>query len=130
MSTTAGTARISPRLHAGLAISAFLGLGSIPFVFAPTPSGDDGPPAGVLALSVLLGLVSVVCAAVAWRSGNRLAIRINAAALLINALTSLPAFFIDVESWIKLTSAVSVVLTVTALVLTLRREHTPFTVTD
>ncbi len=66
----------------------------------------------------------------AWRSGNRLAIRINAAALLVNALTSLPAFFVDIDAWIKVGAAVSVILTVIALVLTLRRERTPYTVTD
>jgi hypothetical protein len=67
---------------------------------------------------------------VAWRSGNRLAVRINAAALIINALLSMPAFFVDIASWVKLGAAVSVLLTVVALVLTLRRERTPFTVTD
>ena len=110
----------SPRLRAGLAISAFLGLVNIPFLFAPTPSGQEGPPLPVLVLSALVGLVSVVCAVVAWRSGNRLAIRINAAALLLNALTSLPAFFVDIDAWIKVGSAVSILLTVAALVLTLR----------
>ena len=74
----------------------------------------------MLVLSALVGLVSVVCAVVAWRSGNRLAIRINAAALLLNALTSLPAFFVDIDAWIKVGSAVSILLTVAALVLTLR----------
>lgn len=124
---TTGT---TPQVRAGLAISAFLGLANIPFLFAPTPSGQDGPPTSVLVLSGLLGLVSVVCAIVAWRSGNRLAIRINAAALLVNALTSLPAFFVNVDAWIKVAAAVSILLTVAALVLTLRREREPFTVTD
>jgi hypothetical protein len=72
----------------------------------------------------------VVCAVIAWRSGNRLAVRINAAALIINALLSMPAFFVDIAAWVKLGAAVSVLLTVVALVLTLRREPTPYTVTD
>jgi hypothetical protein len=118
------------RFRAGLAISAFLGLLNIPFLFAPAPDGDEGPPTLVLIVSAVLGLACVVCAAVAWRSGNRLAVRINAAALIINALLSMPAFFVDIASWVKLGAAVSVLLTVVALVLTLRRERTPFTVTD
>ena len=129
MSATAVSAT-SPTLRAGLAISAFLGLVNIPFLFAPTPDGQDGPPLPVLVLSALVGLVSVVCAIIAWRSGNRLAIRINAAALLLNALTSLPAFFVDIDAWIKVGAAVSVVLTVVALVLTLRRETTRAALTD
>jgi hypothetical protein len=130
MSTRAPQSRTTTQLRAGLALSAFLGLINIPFLFAPTPDGQDAPPVAVLVLSALLGLVSVVCAIVAWRSGNRLAIRINAAALLVNALTSLPAFFVDIDAWVKVAAAVSVVLTVIALVLTLRRERAPFTVTD
>jgi hypothetical protein len=130
MSTRTPETRTTPQLRTGLALSAFLGLINIPFLFAPTPDGQEGPPVAVLVLSALLGLVSVACAVVAWRSGNRLAIRVNAAALLINALTSLPAFFVDIDAWIKVGAAVSVVLTVAALVLTLRREPTPYTVTD
>jgi hypothetical protein len=118
------------RLRAGLALSAFLGLLNIPFLFAPAPDGDEGPPTLVLVVSGILGIVSVVCAVVAWRSGNRLAVRINAAALIINALTTLPAFFVDVAAWVKVAAAVSVLLTVVALVLTLRREPAPYTVTD
>jgi divalent metal cation (Fe/Co/Zn/Cd) transporter len=130
MTTTGRPTRTTAQLRTGLALSAFLGLINIPFLFVPTPDGQDGPPTAVLVLSALIGLVSVVCAVVAWRSGNRLAIRINAAALLINALTSLPAFFVDVDAWIKVGAAVSVILTVVALVLTLRREPAPYTVTD
>ena len=95
-----------------------------------TPDGDDGPPTLVLMVSGVLGLVSVVCAVAAWRSGNRLAVRINAAALIINALLTMPAFFVDIAAWVKVGATVSVLLTVVALVLTLRREPTPYTVTD
>jgi hypothetical protein len=36
----------------------------------------------------------------------------------------------DIPSWIKAVGALSIILTVGALVLTLRREHETFTVTD
>ncbi len=129
MSTTS-TITTNSRFRAGLAISAFLGLLNLPFLFAPAPDGDEGPPTLVLVVSGILGLACVVCAVFAWRSGNRLAVRINAAALIINALLSMPAFFVDIAAWVKVGAAVSVLLTVVALVLTLRREPTPYTVTD
>jgi hypothetical protein len=128
--TTTSVTPITGRFRAGLAISAFLGVTNIPFLFVPGPDGDSGPPTLVLVVSGLLGLVCVACAVVAWRSGNRLAVRINAAALIINALLSMPAFFVDIAAFVKVSAAVSVLLTVVALVLTLRREPTPYTVTD
>jgi hypothetical protein len=39
-------------------------------------------------------MASVVCAALARNSGNRLAIRINAATLIINGLLVVPGFFV------------------------------------
>jgi hypothetical protein len=128
--TSTSAAATTGRFRVGLAISAFLGLLNIPFLFAPTPDGDEGPPTLVLVVSGVLGLTCVICAILAWRSGNRLAVRVNAAALIINALLSMPAFFVDIAAWVKVGAAVSVLLTVVALVLTLRREPTPYTVTD
>jgi hypothetical protein len=128
--TSTSAAATTGRFRVGLAISAFLGLLNIPFLFAPTPDGDEGPPTLVLVVSGVLGLTCVICAILTWRSGNRLAVRINAAALIINALLSMPAFFVDIAAWVKVGAAVSVLLTVVALVLTLRREPTPYTVTD
>jgi hypothetical protein len=131
MTTTTTRARTCPsaRVRTGLAISAVLALaGTIP---TPTPKGGDGgPPLPIVVLSIILSIILIATAIVAWRSGNRLAIRINAAALLLNALTTLPTFFVDIAPWVKVGSAVVVVLTVAALVLTLRPERQPFTVTD
>ena len=128
--TTPPATAVTGRFRTGLAISALLGLSNIPFLFTSGPDDGSGPPTLVLVVSGLLGLVSVVCAVLAWRSGNRLAVRVNAAALIINALLTMPAFFVDVASWVKVIAAVSVLVTVVALVLTLRREPTPYTVTD
>jgi hypothetical protein len=130
MSTTSPTAT-SGTFRAGLALSAVLGVLSVVFLAVPTPDGEEGPPVLVVLISAVFGLVQVACAIVAWRSGNRLAVRVNAAVLIINALLSLPAFFVDeVDAWIKAVAALGVILTVDALVLTLRRERTPYTVTD
>ena len=118
----------SPRVRTGLAISALLALASA--IPTPAPGRGRGPPVAIVVLSIILSIVLIASAVVAWRSGNRLAVRINAAALLLNALTALPAFFVDIDAWVKVGSAVVIVLTVAALVLTLRPEHQPFTVTD
>jgi len=129
MSTTSPTTTPGS-FRAGLALSAVLGVLSVVFIAVPTPDGEEGPPVIVVLISALFGLVQIACAIVAWRSGNRLAVRVNAAVLIINALLSLPAFFVDVDAWIKAAAALGVILTVVALVLTLRREPTPYTVTD
>ena len=126
--TTNARTRPSGRVRTGLAISAFLALaGAVP---TPSVSGSSGPPFGIVVLSATLSIVLIVSAVVAWRFGSRLAIRINAAALLLNALTTLPVFFVDIDAWVKIGSTVVIVLTVAALMLTMRPEHKPFTVTD
>ena len=127
--STASAPTTTSRLRAGLALSAVLGLLGVAFLGVPA-DGQEAPPVIVIVLSAVLGLIQVACAVIGWRSGNRLAIRINAALLIINALLSVPAFFVDIDAWIKAVSALSVILTVVALVLTLRREPTPYTVTD
>jgi len=127
--STASAPTTTSRLRAGLALSAVLGLLGVAFLGIPA-DGQEAPPVIVIVLSAVLGLIQVACAVIGWRSGNRLAIRINAAVLIINALLSVPAFFVDIDAWIKAVSALSVILTVVALVLTLRREPTPYTVTD
>ena len=131
--TTTPVTTTTGRFRAGLALSALLGLVSIAFVLVPSPdsgSGRDAPPMLIIVASALFGLVNIGCALIAWRSGNRVAVRINAAALIINALLTMPAFFVDIDAWIKVVAALSVVATVLALVLTLRRERPPYTVTD
>ena len=113
-------------------------LGVLIVLFAPIPAGlldflilgNFGFAFLILLLSAVLGVVTVVAAVMAWRSGNRLAIRIGAAALIVNAVTSLPAFFVDISAWIKLVSAVTILLTVVAVVLMLRRESGPVAITD
>ena len=85
---------------------------NIPSVFFPTPDGDEGPP-----LAILVGQLGARHHRARRRrhrvaSGNRAAIRVAAGALILNALTSLPAFFVDVPAGLKLSSGVSVLLTV------------------
>jgi hypothetical protein len=107
---------ISTRQKVGLVLCALLNATSIPSVFAPTPDGEAGPPYAILVLSSVLGVIGLVAAVIAWR-GNRAALRVAAGAIVIQALTALPAFFVDVPAWLKLAVAVNVLATVAALVL-------------
>jgi hypothetical protein len=121
---TAPAAR-SGRVRTGLVLCILLGAANIPFLFSPTQDGDEGPPYAVLVVGALLGLVSIVGAIMFWRSGNRLANRLAAAALVINAITGLPAFFVDVSAGIKVVTAATTLLTVVAVVLMLGRPDRP-----
>ena len=112
-------------VRAGLALSAIIGLGNLPFLFLDIDWGAEEPPFALLLLNAAIGMVSVVCVALAWNSGNRKAIRINAAALIINALMVLPGLFMETPAFITITSAVIVVATLVAVVLTMRRSDEP-----
>ena len=106
----------STRQKVGLVLSGLINLSNIPSAFSPTPDGETGPPYAILVLGSVLGVIGLVATVMAWR-GNRAALRVAAGALVINVITALPAFFVDVPAFIKALVAFSVVLTVTALVL-------------
>ena len=106
----------STRQKIGLVLSGLINLSNIPSAFSPTPDGETGPPYAILVLGSVLGVIGLVATVMAWR-GNRAALRVAAGALVINVITALPAFFVDVPAFIKALVAFSVVLTVTALVL-------------
>jgi hypothetical protein len=129
--TTTGTTTPATSVRVGLALSIILGLANLPFLFFDADFGAEAPPFALLLLNGALGLVSVVCAAIAWNSGNRLAIRINAAALIINTIMIVPGLFLaGVPVWVPVVSAVTIVLTVIAVVLMMRRPSAQAAVID
>ncbi|MBX3314353.1 MAG: hypothetical protein KF906_08530 [Actinobacteria bacterium] len=130
MNLTAADTTPSSGVRTGLVISAVLGLSNIPFLFPWVDWGEEAPPFGLLLVNAAIGMVSVVCVVLAWNTGNRKAIRINAAALILNALMVLPGLFAEAPPFIRTVSAVMVVATVTAVVLTMRRDQSPARVTD
>ena len=133
MTSIAATTRITPpttSVRVGLTLSILLGLANLPVLFLDVDWGDSAPPFALLLLNAALGMVSVVCGAIAWNSGNRLAIRINAAALIINAIMIVPGVFFEGPVWIPVVSAVTIVATVTAVVLMMRRTSAPVPVID
>jgi uncharacterized membrane protein len=117
-------------VRAGLALSAALGLANIPFLVLDVDWGPDEPPFALLLLNTAIGMVSVVCAVLAWNTGNRRAIRIDAAALIVNALMVLPGIFFESPAFITIASAVIVVATVASVVLMMRRSREPGLVVD
>ena len=128
MAGSAGSPTTSVRV--GLALSALVGLANLPLLLPGIDWGEEAPPYGFLVLAAAIGLVSVVCAAVAWNSGNRRAIRIDAAALIVNALMVIPGFFVDLTPLMTVVSAVFVSAPVVAVVLIMRREPAPAPVID
>jgi len=117
-------------VRVGLALSALVGLANLPLLSPGIDWGEETPPYGFLVLAAAIGLVSVVCAAVAWNSGNRRAIRIDAPALIVNALMVIPGFFVDLTPLMTVVSAVFVSAPVVAVVLIMRREPAPAPVID
>ncbi len=121
MSTTAPT---STRQRVGIGIGALLSLINLLSILMPTPEGETGPPIAILALGAVLGLVGLVAAFLAWR-GNRGALRVLAGTVIVNTLTALPAFFVDVPAWLKLGVGVTVLLALAAVVLMFSPDRQP-----
>ncbi len=111
------SATLTTRQKVGLGIAGLMSAASIPSVLFPTPDGETGPPIAILVLSTAVGIVGLIAVVIAWRSGSRAAIRVVAGSLIINLLTSLPAFFVDLPAGLKLLTGVSVLLTVLAVFL-------------
>ena len=84
----------------------------------------------MLLLAAAIGMVSVVCAVMAWSTGNRRLIRLNAAALIVNAVLVVPGLFVDTTAFIRVITAVIIVATVAAVVLMMRRSGAPSRVVD
>ena len=111
-------------------LAGLLSISGIPSAFTPTPDGEVGPPLVVLWAGTVLGIVGLVAVVAAWRSGSRTALRVAAGAIIIVALTAVPAFFVDVPAFIKVMVSVSVLLTVAAVVLMFSSARRPTAVTD
>jgi hypothetical protein len=121
---------ISTRQKVGLVLAGVMSVINIPSVFFPAPDGDEGPPLAVLAVNSVLGIIGLVAVVIAWRSGNKAAIRVAAGTLILNAITSLPAFFVDVPAGLKAVVGISVLVTVATVVLMFSPARRPAPVLD
>ncbi len=130
MTATSVTRTVSGRQRAGLVLGGLLSVVNIASGFESTPEGEVGPPDVVLWGGAVLGVVGLVAVVVAWRSGNRGALRVAAGALVITALSTMPAFFVDVPPVLKVFAAGFVLLTVAAVVLMFSSAQRPAPITD
>lgn len=135
MTTTMQTTA-APRLtrvnRYGLILAAVLGLSDIASALAigAPEDGADGPPMGVIVLSGILAVLTVVTVVWAWRTASRTAVRLTAGTRILSVIASLPALFVDVSAAVKVSVAVFVLLSVTCVVLMLTPERASTRVTD
>jgi hypothetical protein len=120
----------SSRTRTGLGIAALLGLADVVSAFFPTPDGEVGPPLPIVILGGVLGVITLVGVVLAWRSGSRGWLRTVAGVRVLSAISALPGFFVDIPAWLKLLTAVFVVLTVVCVVLVLAPARRSAVVTD
>jgi hypothetical protein len=114
----------------GLVLTFVLGLANLPSVLEQTPDGKEGPPMGVLVLDTVCGVLMVAGVVIAWRTGSRGAIRAAAGVTILQALSAVPAFFVDIPVGIKIVAAAAVVVSFVAVVLTLSPGRRSTAVTD
>ena len=130
LSTTSTPPTPATRVRIGLVLSILLGLQNIPFLFLDIDWGTAPPPKWLLGLSAAFGLVSIVAAVIAWPSGSRMAIRVDAAFLIVNGLMTVPGFFLDISAGLKVITSVVILATVLAVVLMMSRDRSPLSVED
>ena len=131
MSTTATVAgpATNTKQKVGLVLCGLYSLSSIPSVLEQAPDGEEGPPMAILVVGSILGVIGLVATVMAWR-GNRVALRVAAGAIIIETLTGLPAFFVDVPMFIKALVGLSVVMTLAAVVLMFSGDRRSASITD
>jgi len=112
----------SSRARAGLALLAVTGLLDLAALFA---LGDPDSPKPVVIASCLIGLVTLAGVAYAWR-GRRGGMFVVLAALVIDLVLDVPAYFLDAPGWVLAVATATLALMVIGVALvapTLRRPR-------
>lgn len=117
LTTDSTTTTWSTKNKVGLGLAIFYGITNIPSFLISPDDGETGPPLLIMIVCSVLGLVATVAGVVAWRRRSRAAARLAAASIIVVTLTSLPAFFVDIDAAVKVLTAVGVILTVAIVVL-------------
>jgi hypothetical protein len=89
----------------------------------PFPEGMTPPPDWLTILVAILGLVTLAAIVPAWR-GNHRAVVVVVVTRILSAISAVPGYFVNVPSYILITTTVLVVLTILAVWLILRRTPT------
>jgi hypothetical protein len=106
----------------GLVLAALLGLLDVINLFSintPFPEGMTTPPDWLVVFVASLGLVTLAAIVPAWR-GNHRAVLVVVATRILSAISAVPAYFVNVPSYILITTTVLVVVTILAVWLILR----------
>ena len=110
----------------GLVLAGLLGAADISSFFtSPTAPGEIGPPAGILVLDGVLGVITLVAVVAAFRTRRRGWVRLAAGARICSMITALPAFFVGVPDWLVAMVSAFVVITVVTVVLMLLPTRRP-----
>ncbi|MCU0300526.1 MAG: hypothetical protein MUF35_02840 [Candidatus Nanopelagicales bacterium] len=119
------TVPFSTRNKVGFVLAILLAVPNLFGPLFPTPDGEVGPPMLVLALGAVLGVVTIAAVVLGWARGTRAAIRVASAAIIVSAVTALPAFFApDVPAGLVVIAAVSVLTSIVAVALMLAPART------
>ena len=124
------TALVTTKNKIGLGIATVLGLGDCTSLAFTTSDSEVGPPIGVLILTTICGIVTLVAAVPAWRQGSRVALRAVAGSRIVSAIAALPAFFVGIDPGLVVLTAGFILLTVVAIVLMMTPPARPAPVVD
>jgi hypothetical protein len=108
---------------AGLVLAGLLGLLDVISLFSinsPFPEGMTPPPGWLVILVAILGLITLAAIVPAWR-GNHRAILVVVVTRILSAISAVPAYFVNVPSYILISTTMIVVLTILTVWLILRR---------
>lgn len=78
---------------------------------------------GLLVLGAVLGVVSIGCALIPWKSGNRITTWINAPALFINAIPLMGGFWNVMPGFMLFLTSAFITVTAVTIVLILQPRY-------
>jgi hypothetical protein len=111
----------------GLGIAIVLGIADLAglALIGQQDSGDNGPPAGVLIFSAVMGVATLVGVGIVFAKKARSAARVVAISRVLSMITSLPAFFVGgVPAGLIAVVAISVIVTIVCVALVISKPKT------
>jgi len=116
---------VTPANKTGLVLAGLLGLLDVINLFSintPFPEGMTTPPDWLVILVAILGLVTLAAIVPPWR-GNHRVVLVVVVTRILSAVSAVPAYFVNVPSYILVTTTVLVVATILAVWLILRKAR-------
>lgn len=119
---TTGAPALSRNTRIGLVLAFVCGVfdvASAPFLAS---GGQPGPPSSVTSFDAVLGALSLVAIAFAWRRRSRSLVRVIAVIRVVDAATTLPAFFVTgVPAGLVIAASAFILLTAVIVMLLMSR---------